>query len=565
MQSFMYSWLIDRHSKKVESLAIVYRVPMAFEMCSRGMLGCLSMCQKLSSLSLKMGDSAIPVIHLGVVLQNMKHLQRLSLTFAFRNDLDVSSLKGIILAGMRCQHWKLGAQMCMVDDSIMELFLEFAGTRNPMWQSLHLSLKHNQITDRGIQYLCQTMARAPQLKHVKINLSHNHSSPSRTMALMNMAALETCTLKMDGDVFQFSPFQMSSVTPQFLSKLKLSSAFCNPIIAPKLTMGGGRLRHLDMDFEGCHFDGDSLTQLVTCLREQLSLSLLSLSLQVLGSNVRRVDILHLLSDGVSHMTGLEQLTLAMNASDVWNDQVDGMMARLPVTLHRLRLEIGCVSEFRCFGLQNATSLQSLWIQLTGCQIHQIIFPKRLRTLTLDVSDGVVRTQVQPPPSIQYATLYLDHCNVKRGLALMGCTQLQHLKIQTQGLCTMQLFRILRMLSLCPENMRLKRLDLSIPSNNASLLALCISVVQRFAHTLTHLNLLLTMFQPNMETRMLCSAVSRLPHLLELGLTLSTHFGTSYCPAMCSEDAFQYLDQIARVTLNVQHLHIGCLLWKTLCC
>ena len=571
LQGLLYGWFSKYHSHTVRSLVITHRIPPEFDLCSRGLISCLKECSQLHTLSLNIGDTAMSLTDLGSVVLSMKMLHRFSLICGLRNDVDVTTLRDIFAKGLQCQHWRLGLKMCNVDDDTLSLLLELAQQIPPQWVSVHLGLKHNHITNVGAHTLMRVLQNAPQLKRLHVDLSYNHTAPTQKLWVPNLVGVQNCTIKMDGDVFRLSPFHMESFWAKDLYALRLSTAFCCPIIAPKLHMGGGRLHSLDIDFEGCHFSDDSLLHLATCLRENLSPSLRRLSLVLLGCNIRQESLLHILVGGINHLGGLESLTLAFNASDIWSVDVDVALSQLPPFLSSLRsdlfsqplfseqgccyLQMGYIPDFECTGLSTATHLHSLLLHVTACTIRQLVLPRQLKTFVLDAADGTWDTLIELPPAIRDVTLYLERAQVTHGFSLHGCAQLCRMKVQAQGIPPVQAMGLLRTLEQAPPEVNLKQLELSIPSESVNVLWSLVSVLMRFAATLFQVKVLLKVFQPNVDTRLLCSALERLPVLTDLGLTLLTKVSTK-CVPVCSEHTFDSLQSLHRLSLDVQHLCLG---------
>ena len=295
----MLPWFVQHHVTQVGRLHIMYQIPEGFNMMSMGILNCLGQCRNLKRLSMEVSDHAMSVSVLGAVVGSLGNLNQLYLVFRMRNDLDKVSLQPLVMAGVQCEHMRLSMNMCDIGDDVIQMMADVVKRHPPKWESVRISLKHNFITNSGVLLLVDMLASCHSLRTLHLDLSYNRLSPSECVPILGNKNLRNCTLKLDGDVFQFSflKFQHSLAVP--LQRLRLSAAFCVPMFPTGFLFGQGGLRHLNLDLEGCHFWGPNFSMLVQSMGTSLRHSLETLRLVISSSNISCQDLIQLMCQGVA--------------------------------------------------------------------------------------------------------------------------------------------------------------------------------------------------------------------------------------------------------------------------
>ena len=295
----MLPWFIQHHVAKVQMLNIMYQIPEGFNMMSLGILNCLGKCSNLKCLSMHVSDNAMPVSVLGAVVGSLGGLKQLSLVFRMRNDLDKVSLKPLVMAGVHCEHMRLSMNMCDIGDDVIQMMADIVENHPPKWEHVRISLKHNFVTNNGVVVLVNMLVNCHSLRTLHLDLSYNRLSPSECAPILGIKNLRQCTLKLDGDVFQFSFLKLQHSPAVQLQRLRLSAAFCVPMFPAGFLFGQGGLRHLNLDLEGCHFLGPNFSLLVQCMGTSLRHSLETLQLVISSSNITCQDLIQFMCQGVA--------------------------------------------------------------------------------------------------------------------------------------------------------------------------------------------------------------------------------------------------------------------------
>ena len=295
----MLPWFVRHHVAKVEKLRIMYQIPEGFNMMSMGILNCLGQCSSLKCLSIHVSDNAMPVSVLGAVVGSLGCLKQLSLVFRMRNDLDKVSLQPLVMAGVHCKHMRLSMNMCDIGDDVLQMMADVVERHPPKWECVRISLKHNLITNTGVLLLVNILAKCHLLRTLHLDLSYNRLSPSECAPILGNKNMRQCTLKLDGDVFQFSFLKLQHSPAEHLQRLRLSAAFCVPMFPAGFVFGQGGLRHLNLDLEGCHFLGPNFSLLVQCMGTSLRHSLETLQMVISSSNITCQDLIQLMCQGVA--------------------------------------------------------------------------------------------------------------------------------------------------------------------------------------------------------------------------------------------------------------------------
>ena len=340
---------------------------------------------------------------LGRVLATLP-LEHLVIDVPMCGDVDFESMQGILMTGLRCTSFSLNLKMCDLTDDFMYGWYSLINSHTPKWQRLRLKLKHNYITDIGMEYLTALLGVAVELRELYVNVSYNRI---RTMRLFQLPQLQTFVMKADGDVFDFAPLVLQW-NPALIT-CHISGAFTIPSV-PTSTLVPG-MRSLNMDLEGCHFVENNWQRFVGIIGTHCGASLRTLKITVSNSNITRDDLNVLFCRALHTLSVLECLQLAFTCINEWAVDMDNLLMALPPSLQSLTLDMGCVRAVRSEAFEHMTGLRHLSLLLPESRIERLSLPPALQTLAMDVCNGFIRTPLLLPSTVTRLMMFFVHATM----------------------------------------------------------------------------------------------------------------------------------------------------------
>ena len=414
----MLLWMQKHHANIVEDLIVQYNVSDEYSIYASFFLSTLSQFQNLKRLELFVDDAAIDLPSLGNTLLKMSNLESLSLGLSMRTDtVHPITLTTIWKVAVRMRTLKMAMRMSDIKDAVIAGLLDVCRTTPPAWEDLHLSLKHNLLSDAAASYLAAVVRLCKGLRNLHLNMSYNPVTARGRHLLGGLCAMRHCVLKLDSDLREMAPFVMAPREGDSV-RLCMSSAY-NAIGIPENLFLGRTLRHLDLDLEGCRLHSNSaLPRLADALsRMGGTLRFLSLGLADVGLLDSAFGVL--CERGIANLRGLHTLGMHVASNRLSDTAISTLLGALSREVRHVELDVGDNMDLRNIALAGLNQVHTLHLQAGPGVIDALTLPSQLKRLSLSLIDATVTCKITLPASLRSLELNLLACNFSPESGFLG--------------------------------------------------------------------------------------------------------------------------------------------------